>query len=96
MANGNGDGRSSGPSWVGQFAVALSTAVIGWALGAGSGMVTSVQRMEVTLREVCKQLEEKKGIDAQQTKDIQVERQHNAVQDRDIDQLFNHLRLQRR
>jgi predicted lipid-binding transport protein (Tim44 family) len=82
--------------WSGQLAAGCVIAVLSWALGAGSGMVSSLQKMEVTLTEVCKQMEEKKGLDAQQTRDIHAQQQHNAVQDRDIDQLFNHLRLQRR
>jgi hypothetical protein len=86
----------STPQWAGQLAIGSTIAVVSWGLGAGSGMVASFQRMDVTLREVCKQIEEKKGVDAQQTRDIQAEQRHNAVQDRDIDQLFNHLRLPRR
>lgn len=89
-------GEKEVPGWVGQIAAGCVIAVLSWALGAGSGMVGALQRMEVTLQEVCKQMEEKKGIDSRQDQAIQAEQRHNAVQDRDLDQLFNHLRLPRR
>jgi len=89
-------GEKGVPGWVGQIAAGCVIAVLSWALGAGSERVGALQRVEMTLTEVCKQMEEKRGIDAQQTRDIQDERQRNAVQDRDLDQLFNHLRLPRR
>ena len=93
MASGNGGGLQGGSGWAGQIAVGSITAVVGWALGAGSGMVTSVQKMEVTLAEVCKQIEEKKGVDTRQDKELAEGRQHDARQDRDLERIMDHLKL---
>lgn len=93
MASGNGGGSQGGSGWAGQIAVGSITAVVGWALGAGSGVVTSVQKMEITLQQVCKQMEEKKGIDARQDKELVEGRQHDAQQDRDLERIMNHLKL---
>ena len=93
MASGNGGGSQGGSGWAGQIAVGSITAVVGWALGAGSGVVTSVQKMEITLQQVCKQMEEKKGIDARQDKELVEGRQHDARQDRDLERIMDHLKL---
>lgn len=93
MASSNGGGSQGGSGRVEQIVIGSITAVVGWALGAGSGMVTSVQKMEVTLQEVCKQMEEKKGIDARQDKELVEGRQHDVRQDRDLERIMDHLKL---
>ncbi len=96
MTRANGGGSQGGPGWAGQIAVGSVTAVVGWALGAGSGMVSSFQKMEVTLREVCKQMEEKKGVDTRQDKELVEGKRHDDRQDREIERILDHLKLPRR
>lgn len=96
MANGNGDGSRSGPSRTEQIVVGSITAIVGWALGAGSGIVTSVQKMEVTLAEVCKQIEEKKGVDTRQDKELAEGRRHDELQDRELQRILDRLNMPRR
>jgi hypothetical protein len=96
MATGDGDGSRSGPNWVGQIVVGSITAVVGWGLGAGSGVVTTMLKMEATLAEVCKQMEEKKGIDTRQDKELVEGKRHDDRQDRDLERILDHLKLPRR
>lgn len=96
MASSNGGGSQGGSGRVEQIVIGSITAVVGWALGAGSGVVTSVQKMEVTLAEVCKQIEEKKGVDARQDKELAEGRRHDELQDRDLQRIMDRLNLPRR
>jgi len=96
MASSNGGGSQGGSGRVEQIVIGSITAVVGWALGAGSGMVTSVQKMEVTLADVCKQMEEKKGVDTRQDKELAEGRRHDELQDRDLQRIMDRLNLPRR
>ena len=96
MASSNGGGSQGGSGRVEQIIIGSITAVVGWALGAGSGVVTSVQKMEVTLAEVCKQIEEKKGVDTRQDKELAEGRRHDELQDRDLQRIMDRLNLPRR
>jgi hypothetical protein len=96
MASSNGGGSQGGSGRVEQIVIGSITAVVGWALGAGSGVVTSVQKMEVTLADVCKQMEEKKGVDTRQDKELAEGRRHDELQDRDLQRIMDRLNLPRR
>jgi hypothetical protein len=66
--------------------IGCGIAVVSWALGAGSAVVSTVQRIDVTLKEVCDKIEKKEKVDETQTLD-------NHRQDRELQQIRSHLRL---
>jgi hypothetical protein len=71
------------PPWIGQIAIGVAIAVVSWGLGSTSSQVKRLddlvmwqQRTQTTLDMICKQLEEKKGIDERQDKELQQIRSH--------------------
>jgi hypothetical protein len=87
MDGGNGNGQHKGvPEWVGPLLIGCGIAVVSWALGAGSAVVSTVQRIDVTLKEVYDKIEKKEKVDETQTLD-------NHRQDRELQQIRSHLRL---
>lgn len=71
------------PGWVGQLVIGGAICVVSWGLGSTSSQVKRLddlimwqQRTQTTLEMVCKQLEQKNGVDNRQDRELQQIRSH--------------------